>query len=638
MKKFFYTTIRKGTLTCLFFSWSIALAMSQGTSGYYQSAVGKKKAELKTALHQIISQLTPLSYGSGEGATWSGFEKTDNLPGGIVRDMYSNEIRYFQGNGSSVTGMNIEHSLPKSWWGSTQNNAYKDVQQLRPSDATANSRKSNYIMAPLTSTSWTNGVTKVGKTNVTGASVNAWEPDDRYKGDFARIYMYMVTCYENFGSEGLWTGTESAYQVKNETYPVFTDWTIDMLLKWSREDPIDSMEHVRNEAAFEIQGNRNPFIDFSSLPDYIWGDSTEYAFEPTFVQTVTDPVEFSHPSGAYSNEILKVGLFSKTEGAKIYYTLDSSEPTTSSTLYTDSIALTAYTVVKACAYSDDFYASPTRKATYYVGQNSNICNSIAELREKNTGSTSLILLLNDVDVNYSGYNYYLQDNSGAILLYGVNSSTCPSLLTAKTGQRMSCSIQGTFTSYYGMKEFKPTEASVFDVYTPEETRVPEILTIDKIIANYADYEHKLVRIRGVRFASNTMSSNKLVFTQGTKSMTLYNSVKLSTISSFSYPTDKDMDVTGMVSSYTSGGTTTYQLDPRSTSDIIVYGPGVGIEEIQSDVSIVDKTFDSFTIATCNTPVFSIAGNLITTLKSGQCLNELHLPQGIYLVKGNKLCF
>ena len=99
-----------------------------------------------------------------------------------------------------------------------------------------------------------------------------------------------------------------------------------------------------------------------------------------------------------------------------------------------------------------------------------------------------------------------------------------------------------------------------------------------------------------------------------------------------------MGVTGMVSSYTSGGTTTYQLDPRSTSDIIVYGPGVGIEEIQSDASIVDKTFDSFTIATCNTPVFSIAGNLITTLKSGQCLNELHLPQGIYLVKGIKLCF
>ena len=272
-----------------------------------------------------------------------------------------------------------------------------------------------------------------------------------------------------------------------------------------------------------------------------------------------------------------------------------------------------------------------------MGQNSNICNSISELRKKDAGSTPLILLLKDVDVNYSGFNYYLQDNSGAILLYAISTSNCPSLLTVKTGQRMNCSIQGTLATYGGMKEFKPTQASVSEVYTPEETRTPEILTIDELIANYANYEHKLVRIRGVRFASNKMSSNKIVFTQGTKSMTFYNRVGLSAISSFTYPTDIDMDVTGMVSSYTSGATTTYQLDPRSTSDIIVYGPGVGIDEVQSDAVASDKAFNSFTVATSDIPVFSVTGSLIAILKSGQCMNELHLPQGLYLVKGTKIC-
>ena len=41
----------------------------------------------------------------------------------------------------------------------------------------------------------------------------------------------------------------------------------------------------RNNAVYKIQGNRNPFIDFPTLPDYIWGDSVNYAFDPA--KTVT---------------------------------------------------------------------------------------------------------------------------------------------------------------------------------------------------------------------------------------------------------------------------------------------------------------------------------------------------------------
>ncbi len=60
--------------------------------------------------------------------------------------------------------MNIEHSVASNWWGKTKNDAYKDIVHLNPSDATANSRKSNYPLSEIAGEpTWTNGVTNVGR-------------------------------------------------------------------------------------------------------------------------------------------------------------------------------------------------------------------------------------------------------------------------------------------------------------------------------------------------------------------------------------------------------------------------------------------------------------------------------------------
>jgi endonuclease I len=42
---------------------------------------------------------------------------------------------------------------------------------------------------------------------------------------------------------------------------------IALLRRWSREDGVSDHERHRNQAIFEIQGNRNPFIDFPELAD-----------------------------------------------------------------------------------------------------------------------------------------------------------------------------------------------------------------------------------------------------------------------------------------------------------------------------------------------------------------------------------
>lgn len=262
----------------LVFLLAIGIAgYSQIPTGYYSSAVGLKKSSLKTALHLKIKNATVLGYGGGDGKTWSGFVQTDVRPAdGSVWDMYSNVIRQFNGT-ASVTDMNIEHSFAKSWWGGTETQAYKDLHHLNPSDATANQRKSAFVMSVIDSTvTYANGVIKVGKTKQkSGYLLSAWEPADEYKGDFARVYMYMVTAYEDYAP--LWTA-DSENQLDNNTYPVFEKWAIDLLLQWSRQDPVSSKEINRNNVIYGIQGNRNPYIDFPLMAEYVWGNRISIPF------------------------------------------------------------------------------------------------------------------------------------------------------------------------------------------------------------------------------------------------------------------------------------------------------------------------------------------------------------------------
>lgn len=264
--------------------------------GYYNKANGKRKAELKAALHEIIRMATVLGYGSGEGNTWSGFYLTDRTADNYCIDRYSKEQRQFGSTVSAISGMNIEHSFAKSWWGGDKVQAYYDLYNLMPSDATANSRKSNYAMGVVDKTvSYDNGSILIGKGSMVTNSV--WEPEDKWKGDFARTYMYMVTCYSDltWRSNGL-------DQLENNEWPTFNYWTMKMVLEWSRQDPVDEIELQRNEAVYNIQGNRNPFVDYPNLCEYVWGDSVDYAFDangslvirPDSVVLIDEPMTNGH--------------------------------------------------------------------------------------------------------------------------------------------------------------------------------------------------------------------------------------------------------------------------------------------------------------------------------------------------------
>lgn len=267
----FSKTIKAKMLLLIFLVSAMAL-LAQAPSGYYNAAMGKQEAALKTALHEIIKGHTVLIY--SQMPTY--FRRTDWYPhpdsiNGYYWDMYSNN-KFSSWSGS---GMNREHSLPKSWWSTSPEStvAYSDIHNLYPSNSVANEAKLNYPLGVVISANYSNGVVKVGTSNSLqpGYSGTVFEPANEYKGDFARTYMYMVTRYEEYANNWRSIGTSSMINGGN-TYPSFKPAAIALLLQWHRNDPVSEKEIVRNNEAYKLQKNRNPFVDFPVLAEYIWGE------------------------------------------------------------------------------------------------------------------------------------------------------------------------------------------------------------------------------------------------------------------------------------------------------------------------------------------------------------------------------
>ena len=259
---------------------------------YASSLKGLKKAQLKTAASRLMQPKKVLDYGNGMQATWGGFWYTDrvNTTTNECFNRYSDERFYFVShNGRRIDGMNIEHSFPKSWWGgSNEVDAYKDLFNLYPSDAEANRDKSNYAMGhvEVVKSSAGEGYDKVGRGRTSSnQQIMLWEPGDLFKGEFARSYFYMATTYQDY----TWQGTRALQELENNTWPTLQRWAYTLYLQWVELDRVDNVETARNEAVYSIQGNRNLFIDFPFLAEYIWGDSIGVPFDPyTSITTASD--------------------------------------------------------------------------------------------------------------------------------------------------------------------------------------------------------------------------------------------------------------------------------------------------------------------------------------------------------------
>ncbi|WP_298763197.1 choice-of-anchor D domain-containing protein [uncultured Polaribacter sp.] len=205
----------------------------------------------------INTHTTFLSYG------WTVIQQTDLDPNDNTKvlliygsnDADGNHItdrtRNVNSNGGNAgTDWNREHTYPRSLGNPNLGTSGPgaDVHHLRASDVIQNSNRGNLKF-----------ITGTGAAGVTGAG---WYPGDEWKGDVARMMMYM---YLRYGTRCLPSG------VAIGTTNTIDANMIDLLLDWNAQDPVSQYETNRNNILETAQGNRNPFIDNPAFATEIWG-------------------------------------------------------------------------------------------------------------------------------------------------------------------------------------------------------------------------------------------------------------------------------------------------------------------------------------------------------------------------------
>lgn len=171
-----------------------------------------------------------------------GYSDTD---GNYVTD----RTRDKDANGGNTGDWNREHVYPKALGNPNLGTSGPgaDAHHLRPSDVTFNNQRSSKKFAN-------------GSGNAGDVSGN-WYPGDEWKGDVARMIMYM---YLRYGNQCLPKNVAVGSVVASDSN------MISLLLEWNADDPVSDLEIQRNNVVANKQGNRNPFIDNPYLATVIW--------------------------------------------------------------------------------------------------------------------------------------------------------------------------------------------------------------------------------------------------------------------------------------------------------------------------------------------------------------------------------
>jgi len=286
-------------------------------AGYYDSLEGKSGAELRQALQDIIANPSVV-HAHNYGDVTNIIKACDQNPlnPNQVWLLYSEQPRSkldFQDTGGSNIGKwNREHMYPQSrggYSGGTSSEAdgievwlptgpndiltgHGDAHHIRAEDGPVNSSRNNKDYGEY-----------LGPTG----NVGSWH------GDVARGVFYMAVRYNGL-------------EVVNGNPPNTTVGQLGdlaLLLQWNHSDPSDDFEMNRNNYIYTWQVNRNPFIDYPDLADYIWGTHVgDPWFAALATTTFSDREVVLYPNPAQDYFVLS-GI--KGQGALEIYDVSGSK-------------------------------------------------------------------------------------------------------------------------------------------------------------------------------------------------------------------------------------------------------------------------------------------------------------------------
>lgn len=294
MRKHIFTLLAGVLCASMVWAADKPVTPADGIPNYYATANGKSGQDLWTA----ISSITNKGFSSiGYDYLYDAYEKTDVYPedsidkAGKLWDMYAECTSFPKKCGEykkPCDCYNREHSIPQSWWGGGTGGIGNDIFHVVPTDGKINGVRNNFEYGMVgtvkdgdyndyndnklgTATSWSTTAKTIASN--AGESVQGsgtvFQPNPQYRGDLARgilgtivKWQSDVTTSNNFFSD--------AYDAAH--YYGLTKKAVILLMKWHREDPVSQKEIDRNNGIQKTQGNRNPFIDYPYLVEYIWGE------------------------------------------------------------------------------------------------------------------------------------------------------------------------------------------------------------------------------------------------------------------------------------------------------------------------------------------------------------------------------
>lgn len=322
--------------------------------------------------------------------------------------------------------------------------------------------------------------------------------------------------------------------------------------------------------------------------DYVT-DLGTHTFTPGGGNNTATPV-FNPGGGAYTGPVT-VTITCSTPSSSIYYTIDGSTPTTSSTLYIAPVNISSTTTLKAIATAPGMDPSYVATAIYTFPV---LVSNLTALRNSPADGTTIYHVTGEVILTFKQTfrnQKFLQDAGAGILIDDLNGviSTVYNVGDGITG------LTGKISEYAGMLQFVPTSNSPAASSTNNPI-VPVVVNFDQVVNAFDTYESRVVKVMGVVFSDPTGN-----FANGTVYACYDQDTDYNIRTSF-YDVDyigtpipsNPKDIVGIPNSRTDGNYFTPRLladfiDPAGTVAAPVFNPGGGVYYNPVSVSMSSAT-------------------------------------------------
>ena len=328
------------------------------------------------------------------------------------------------------------------------------------------------------------------------------------------------------------------------------------------------------------------YVGIRSTGSALYLDGVTFSWEPAEAPAVATPVITSADETVVGPQTISITC--ATEGADVYYTIDGTEPSASSTLYEGAFQLTASATVKAIAILGNDQSAVASKAFTI-----NVATSVAEAAALDLTADKgkeFVIEFNEAKVIYVTSNKtFLREGDNAILLYNLSS------LGLNLNDVVSGTILVKFNPYNNLPEWISTTGTSADnlTITPsDEAAQPIPATAAEIAAG--SYLCNLVKLTGVKvvkdgtnYYASEDGGTTLLFqirdNYGTGALSVFETTTSNGArrKAEAVGGDEGFDIEGIVEVYNS----TIQLAPTSATSIVT-----GVEDLAAEKNVASVKY------------------------------------------------